>query len=165
VSIYKQCANDDGDGYDSGNTGCRWINGNLNTNAATYVEGDATVQQAYIEDLAPGSTHTVTFQYNTTKNGKHAYDFLTTDKFSEDWITAADMCEEAVAAGFTSCASVTPNEFPIPWDPNVPAGLRIYIDPPTDPPPRPVVGCDEDPQRDNHSHHHAGADLRFVHGR
>ena len=28
IGTYDQCSNDDGDGYASGDTGCRWINGN-----------------------------------------------------------------------------------------------------------------------------------------
>jgi hypothetical protein len=54
--------------------GCHWINGNLNANNSTYHEGDSTVQRLWIDDVTPGSSHTITFQYGTTKGGKHAYD-------------------------------------------------------------------------------------------
>ena len=33
------------------------------------------------------AAHTVTFKYGTTKAGKHAYDYLTTWNWSENWIT------------------------------------------------------------------------------
>ncbi|HSF82920.1 MAG TPA: hypothetical protein VLA49_16920, partial [Anaerolineales bacterium] len=35
IGTYDQCANDDGDGYATGDTGCRWINGNLQRNNST----------------------------------------------------------------------------------------------------------------------------------
>ena len=57
---------------------CRWINGNLQGNNSTYIEGDATVQRLWLKDFVPGSAHTITLQYGTTKGGNHAYDYLTT---------------------------------------------------------------------------------------
>jgi hypothetical protein len=113
VGTYDQCSNDTGTGYSSGDTGCRWINGNLQSNNSIYFEGDATVQRLWLTDLAPGSTHTVTLKYGTTKGGKHAYDFLTRWDWSENWITDADRCQ-----GITGCTSVTDA-----------AGLAIPVDP------------------------------------
>lgn len=43
VGTYDQCSNDQGTGYTSGDTGCRWINGNLQQSNSLYNEGDATV--------------------------------------------------------------------------------------------------------------------------
>jgi hypothetical protein len=57
----------------------------------------------------------VTFQYGTTKGGKHAYDFLTTWDWSEDWITVADRCQD-----ITGCTSASETTLDIPEDPNVP---------------------------------------------
>ena len=91
VDAYDQCSNDDGDGYATGDTGCRWINGALNASNSTYQEGDSTVQRLSLDGFAPGSSHTVTVQYGTTKQGKHAYDFLTKWSHSENWITLADI--------------------------------------------------------------------------
>ena len=113
IGTYDQCSNDAGTGYTSGDTGCRWINGNLQSNNSVYVEGDATVQRAWLTDFAPGSTHTITFKYGTTKGGKHAYDFLTTWDWSEDWITVADRCQ-----GITGCTTTAENTLAIPVDPN-----------------------------------------------
>ena len=78
IGTYDQCSNDLGSGYTSGDTGCHWINGNLQANNSMYAEGDATPQRLWLQGLAPGSTHTVTLKYGTTKGGKHAYDYLTT---------------------------------------------------------------------------------------
>ena len=75
VQSYDQCSNDQGDGYPSGDTGCRWINGNLQSNDSIYAEDDATVQRVYLTGLPPGS-HSMKFSYGTTKGGKHAYDYL-----------------------------------------------------------------------------------------
>jgi hypothetical protein len=99
VGTYDQCSNDDGDGYATGDTGCRWINGNLNANNSTYHEGDSTVQRLWMKELAPGSTHTVQLKYGTTKQGKHAYDYLTTFGASENWVTLADRCDGMDANG------------------------------------------------------------------
>ena len=113
--------NDDGDGYATGDTGCRWINGNLlNANNSIYNEGDATVQRLWLTGFAPGSTHTVQFKYGTTKGGKHAYDFLTTWNWSEDWITDADRCE-----GIAGCLDASgESKLDIPPDPRVPDSFQ-----------------------------------------
>lgn len=117
VQTYDQCSNDDGDGYASGDTGCRWINGNLNGNNSTYQEGDATVQRLALNGFAPGTSHTVTIQYGTTKQGKHAYDFLTTWDHSENWIAIADRCQ-----GIPGCTTAAETTLPIPDDPNDESG-------------------------------------------
>ena len=119
IAKYDQCSNDDGDGYATGDSGCRWTNGNLQPNNSTYYEGEATVQRAHVAGLTPGS-HTILFKYGTTKGGKHAYDFLTTDTFSElapNTVTDADFCEGL--SGFPSCDTLIPNpSLLIPPDPN-----------------------------------------------
>jgi hypothetical protein len=93
VAAYNQCSNDDGDGYATGDTDCRFINGAINSSNSSYTEGDATLQRLVLDGFAPGSNHTVTIQYGTTKQGKHAYDFLTTWDHSESWATLADRCD------------------------------------------------------------------------
>ena len=113
IGAYDQCSNDDGDGYATGDTGCRWINGNLQTNNSRYFEGDSTVQRLWLTELDPGSTHTITLEYGTTRNGKHAYDFLTTWNWSESWVTVADRCQD-----ITGCTAASETTTPIPVDPN-----------------------------------------------
>ena len=79
------------------------------------MEGDATPQRLWLNDLAPGSTHTVTFQYGTTKGGNHAYDYLTTFNKSETWITDADRCDghSRLHAGAQTSAGIKPDTTPI----------------------------------------------------
>ncbi len=115
IGTYDQCSNDDGDGYAADDAGCRWINGNLQSNNSTYFEGDATVQRVWLTGFLPGSTHTLTLQYGTTKGSKHAYDFLTTWDWSEDWVQEADRCQ-----GITGCVGLSESKLDIPQDPNVP---------------------------------------------
>jgi hypothetical protein len=125
IKDYSQCTNEDGDGYATGDTGCRWTNGNIQSNNSAYFEGEATVQRVLLEDITAGS-HTITFQYNTTKGGKHAYDFLTDDNFSElapNALTAADICDGAASSKLPSCSTAPVNTSGlIPTDPNA-AGL------------------------------------------
>ena len=125
IGTYDQCSNDDGDGYPgpppgSADEGCHWINGNLNANNSTYHEGDSTVQRLWVDDITPGSTHTVTFQYGTTKGGKHAYDYLTTWNDSENWVALADRCQD-----IPGCTTAGETTFAIPNDPNVPDTIEL----------------------------------------
>jgi len=107
IGLYDQCSNDDGDGYVTGDTGCRWTNGNLQANNSTYAEGEATVQRLWLDGLVPGSVHFLTLKYGTTKQGKHAYDYLTTWNYSESWITDADLCQGMDANGNAAGGSCT----------------------------------------------------------
>ena len=122
IGAYDQCSNDDGDGYASGDTGCRWVFGNLQSNNSTYREGEATVQRLWLTDLLPGSQHSVTLKYGTTKAGKHAYDYLTTWNYSENWITDSDLCQDMDANGNDAgglCTSWGADDLElIPVDPN-----------------------------------------------
>ena len=111
IGTYDQCANDLGDGYTTGNLGCRWINGNLNHNNSSYPENTATVQRLWLTGFEPGSVHNIYLNYGTTKAGKHAYDFLTTWSFSENWITDADRCEN-----ITGCTGASDTTLTIPLD-------------------------------------------------
>ena len=106
IDEYSQCANEDGDGYATGDIGCRWTNGNINSTNSTYHEDDATVQRLAIDNLTTGD-HTVIIKYGTTKGGKHAYDFMTDDTFSEDWVTALDLCDPALT-NLPGCSGLTP---------------------------------------------------------
>ncbi len=125
VKIYDQCTNDDGDGYAAGDLGCRWTNGAINASNSTYHEGDSTVQRLFIEGFEPGTNHTVTLKYGTTKGGKHAYDFLTTWNASENWVLEADRCD-----GVTGCVGAGEDAIAIPVDPNAQGhdtGTRNFV--------------------------------------
>ncbi|HEY4516434.1 MAG TPA: hypothetical protein VJG64_00645 [Candidatus Paceibacterota bacterium] len=116
IGTYDQCSNDDqnnGDGYLTGDTGCRWTFGNLQPNNSKYFEHDATVQRVWLDGFVPGSEHTITLKYGTTKGGKHAYDFLTEWDHSETWITLGDRCQD-----IDGCETASEDELAIPLDPN-----------------------------------------------
>ena len=55
VEVFDQCANDQGTGYTSGDTGCHWTNGALQSSNSKYFEGDSTVQRVRLSGLEPGS--------------------------------------------------------------------------------------------------------------
>ena len=114
VGTYDQCSNDDGDGYAIADTGCRWTQGNIQSNNSTYFEGDSTVQRLWMEGYVPGSSHTITFKYGTTKGGSHAYDYLTTWNASENWVTVADRCQDV-----TGCTTASETTAVMQNDPNV----------------------------------------------
>ncbi len=109
LDLFAQCANDDGDGYTGADLGCHWTNGDLNSSNSTYHEDDATVQRLAIKDLTAGD-HYAIIKYSTTKGGKHSYDFMTDDDYSEldpNPLSSADLCDPAIT-NLASCASLTP---------------------------------------------------------
>lgn len=85
---------------------CDWVNGNLNSNNSHYGEGDSVPYRIKFSNLTLGpATHTVTIEWDTTKSGKHAFDYLTT----YDRTQAGNPC-----AGVSPCAN--PMTTPIPPD-------------------------------------------------
>src|SRR3989442_7785824 len=106
-----QCAN----GPLSGPVHCnsdptQWVNGNLNGNQAHFFEGDSIPYRMRFSGLGTGAgvSHTVTIGWDTTKGGKHAFDYLTSFDRTE---TTADPC-----SGVAGCGS--PTTFAIPPDGN-----------------------------------------------
>lgn len=87
----------------------QWQNGNLGSSQAKYYEGDSVPYRSVIDKLTPGETYAVTLEWDSTKNGKHAHDYLTTFNRTE---TTADLCAGAVCSG-------SPQLLGIPADPNV----------------------------------------------
>jgi uncharacterized repeat protein (TIGR01451 family) len=109
-----QCANDpapsspaNGCSGAAGENG--WVNGNLNASKSVFLEGDSIPYRIKFTDLAPSSSNTVTIEWDTTKSGKHAIDYITTWNRS---VLNADPC-----LGVSGCAAST--TFPIPADPQV----------------------------------------------
>ena len=90
-------------------TPCKWVNGNLGPNNSHYQEGDSVPFRIRFDNLATTGSHTVVLEWDTTKQGKHAYDYLTTWNQTE---TTADPCTDVA-----DC-TVTPPPLPIPDDPN-----------------------------------------------
>ena len=75
-----QCANGPAPSppTDGCTTAASWVNGNLNQNNSSYVEGDSVPYRIVGDDIPIGPTHTVTIEWDTLKGGKHAIDFITT---------------------------------------------------------------------------------------
>jgi len=94
-------------------TGANWQNGNVGQSQGHYYEGDAIPYRLLFDnlDFSAGNTHTVTIQWDTTKGGKHAIDYLMSYNYTES--VGNDPCSGVVPA----CGTAT--TFPIPLDPNV----------------------------------------------
>jgi len=75
-----QCANDP---FPSPSTdGCSasasdWVNGNLGASKASYVEGDSIPYRLKFGNLSTSGSHNVIIEWDTTKGGIHALDYLT----------------------------------------------------------------------------------------
>jgi hypothetical protein len=114
-----QCANDPSPSPHT--NGCagpvnNWVNGNLGASKSVYVEGDSIPYRLRFTNLATGvgPIHHVIIEWDTTKAGMHALDYLTTYNAS---VADANPC-----VGVTGCSSLTPTTFAIPKDPQVDPG-------------------------------------------
>lgn len=97
-----------------------WVNGNAGASDSHWREGDSLAYRMRFSNLTVGA-HSVSIEWDTTKAGKHALDYLTTFNRTE---TTADPC-----SGVAGCGS--PTTFAIPDDPNstvtqVPGVLTLY---------------------------------------
>ena len=114
-----QCAN--GNSFPIPATQCsssdasHWINGDLNSSKSSYREGDTVPFRAQMGGFTSGSSHDVVITYQTSKSGKHAYDYLTS--FAKT-VLGADPC-----AGNATCSG-PPAVFPITPDTHV-TGLGV----------------------------------------
>lgn len=113
VYDYRQCANGAGLGDPVGE--CHWTPGALNATNSTYHEGDAVPYRLQFGGLAPG-TYVLAINYQTSKGGKMAFDYLAGYDHSEPFVDQADLCNGLALA---NCTSLTPGTFPIPADPNI----------------------------------------------
>lgn len=67
-----------------------WVNGNLNDNKAHWVEGQTVPYRIILSGMTATSTgNTLTIEWDTTKQGKHATDYIETFNATE---SAADPC-------------------------------------------------------------------------
>src|SRR5204863_4384432 len=81
-----QCANDSApsshaDGCNGSAT--QWVNGNLGASKSVYVEGDSIPYRMTFSNIvtvaqSPATIHHVVIEWDTTKAGTHALDYLTT---------------------------------------------------------------------------------------
>ena len=107
-----QCANDPLpsshlDGCNSSAT--QWVNGNLGESKSVYFEGDSIPYRLTLGNLSTSGSHSVTIEWDTTKSGKHAIDYI--DTFNQS-VANANPC-----LGVSGCSAF--NEFTIPADPQV----------------------------------------------
>jgi uncharacterized repeat protein (TIGR01451 family) len=86
-----------------------WVNGNLGASKATYYEGDSIPYRMKFDNIDTTASHVVTIEWDTTKSGKHAEDYLTS---FDRTVNTADPC-----VGVSGCSSFT--TYPIPLDPQV----------------------------------------------
>ena len=105
-----QCANgplaDPVDCTDAGD----WVNGALVASKAHLFEGDSVPYRMVMTGLTAGTSYPLTFEWDTTKGGKHALDYITT---FDRTVAGANPC---FASEGCSGAATT---FPIPGDTNV----------------------------------------------
>jgi hypothetical protein len=103
-----QCGNDpapspSNDGCDTSAT--QWVNGNLGASKSVYFEGDSIPYRLTFSSLPTTGTQTVTIEWDTTKSGKHAIDYI--DTFNQS-VLDANPC-----LGVTGCnpAASAPSRF------------------------------------------------------
>src|SRR5919109_3079022 len=75
-----------------------WVNGNLGASKAHYAEGESVPYRLRFDNLTTGAgnPHNVTIEWDTTKSGKHALDYLTT---FDRTVTTANPCVGATGCG------------------------------------------------------------------
>ena len=86
-----------------------WQNGDLNPGNSTYREDYVVPYRAILTNLIVGHSYTLPIEFDTTKAGLHAQDFLKTYNAT----TPTDPCGDGV------CPLVAPTTYPIPIDANV----------------------------------------------
>ena len=106
--------------------GNKWQNGDLNPSNSSYREDYVIPYRAKLTNLIVGHSYTLPIEFDTTKAGLHAQDFLMT----YNAVVATDPCDGGV------CPLVAPTTYPIPIDSNVnnanpPHPILNYL--PTDP--------------------------------
>jgi len=111
-----QCANDPApsshlDGCNSNAN--QWVNGNLGASKAVYQEGDSIPYRITFTNLSTSGTHVVTIEWDTTKQSKHALDYI--DTYTQT-VGNANACLGITGCGSGSFAATT---FAIPPDPQV----------------------------------------------
>ena len=103
----------------------QWQNGNLGASNSHYSEGESVPYRTVMEDLVPGTTYALRIEWDTTKSGKHAIDY----------VTGVDRTETTVDPCTPVTCSAPRSYLPVPDDPLVAAagvpqvsGQSIRID-------------------------------------
>lgn len=108
--------------------GINWVNGNLGNSNSQYAEDEYIPYRIVFSDLTPGTNYTVVLGYDTSKNGKHAIDYLggvndfkILNRLTElAGIRNVDACD-----GGTTCSGIG-NPLTIPQDPLVLASINPF---------------------------------------
>ncbi len=58
------------------NANAQWQNGNINGNNSLYLEGDVVPFRMHLTNLGGLTSHSVTVEWDTLKDGAHAYDYI-----------------------------------------------------------------------------------------
>ncbi|MVT10311.1 T9SS type A sorting domain-containing protein [Chitinophaga tropicalis] len=80
LPVWGQSANIDQGANDKATTPLTpvdWINGNLNTNTAHFLEGYSVPYRAVLKSLVVNQTYTLVIGFDIKNSGKHALDYLT----------------------------------------------------------------------------------------
>ena len=88
---------------------CSWQFGDLNGSNSSYGEGDVIPFRWELSGMAAGSTHTFHLNYDFSKGGPKAYDFLTSYNVTE---TGADVCGASQAPGLCPLPGAPPVQPP-----------------------------------------------------
>lgn len=117
-----QCANTNADpqNLDCPNAGpSGWVTGLVGDSKAKYFEGQFIAYRNVMEGLTVGHQYKWTVEYDVTKAGINAIDYLGTFNHS---ISNANPCADGNNASGFCTAGAADSTFPIPTDPKVTAG-------------------------------------------
>lgn len=110
----QQCANGSFSAAPRACSGSAWISGTVNKNNSHYVEDNATPLRLVFSGLQVGSTNVITFQWDTTEAGVHAYDYLESFDHTETLGMGDNPC-----SGVAGCSLGTFTTVAVPVDPLV----------------------------------------------
>lgn len=109
----SQCANGAvGTAANGCDAAAEWVSGNVGASKAHYTEGDSLAYRLVFSNLS-GGAHEVVIEWDTTKGGKHALDYLVS--YATSGTSAASPC-----AGVAGCGGA-PSTWAIPVDTQVAA--------------------------------------------
>ncbi|MBB3121698.1 beta strand repeat-containing protein [Pseudoduganella violacea] len=108
----------------SGSQADQWQNGNLGSSQAHYSEGESVPYRAVFSGLKEGNTYWVTVQWDTTKSGVHALDYINTwnASFPGSRNETVPVPTQGVADPLNTLNLVS--SAAIPHDPNAPASQQ-----------------------------------------
>jgi uncharacterized repeat protein (TIGR01451 family) len=98
---------------------CDWITGNLGPQNSSWAEAESVPYRLKLGNLATTGTHTVTIEFDPTKAGKHAFDYLTTYDRSATTPSVAAGTTPNPCLGVSGCVLANTSTVGIPADPNV----------------------------------------------